>query len=105
MLDITAAGKSPAPKTVTTKHLAYELAEQHQLTKKQALEILEDLVGMVGQQKGSLPRHQGTQNGDLNAGRAFFHIGLLCDDRRNAPRRRNHIQRPHRQARYAARGL
>ena len=36
MLDITAAGKSPAPKTVTTKHLAYELAEQHQLTKKQA---------------------------------------------------------------------
>ena len=47
MLDITAAGKSPAPKTVTTKHLAYELAEQHQLTKKQALEILEGLVGMI----------------------------------------------------------
>ena len=47
MLDITAPGKPPAPKTVTIKHLAYELAEQHQLTKKQALEILEDLVGII----------------------------------------------------------
>jgi len=47
MLDITAAGKPPAPKTVTTKHLAYDLAEQHQLTKKQALEMMEELVGMI----------------------------------------------------------
>lgn len=36
----------PAP-TVTTKHLAYALAEQHQLTKKQGLEMLDELVGMI----------------------------------------------------------
>ena len=33
--------------TVTTKHLAYALAEQHQLSKKQGLEMMEDLVGMI----------------------------------------------------------
>ena len=27
--------------------MAYELAEQHQLTKKQGLEMMEDLVGMI----------------------------------------------------------
>jgi DNA-binding protein HU-beta len=27
--------------------LAYELAEQHQLTKKRGLEIMEELVGMI----------------------------------------------------------
>jgi DNA-binding protein HU-beta len=47
MLDVTASAKPPGPKTVTIKHLAYELAEQHELSKKQALEILEDLVGMI----------------------------------------------------------
>ena len=38
-----------APKTtpVTTKHLAYELAEQHQLSKTQGLELMEELVGMI----------------------------------------------------------
>ena len=36
-----------APKPVTTKHLAYKLAEQHQLTKKQGLELMGDLVGLV----------------------------------------------------------
>ena len=30
MLDVTASAKPAALKTVTTKHLAYELAEQHQ---------------------------------------------------------------------------
>ena len=45
MLDVTASGKPAAPKAVTTKHLANELAEQHQLTKTQALEILEDMIG------------------------------------------------------------
>ena len=39
--------KPAAPKTVTTKHLAYELAEQHQLSKKQSLEMMEELVGMI----------------------------------------------------------
>jgi DNA-binding protein HU-beta len=40
-------GRIEAPKPVTTKHLAYELAEQHQLTKKQGLEMMEELVGMI----------------------------------------------------------
>jgi DNA-binding protein HU-beta len=47
MLDVTAAAKPTAPKTVTTKHLAYELAEQHQLTKQQGLGFMEDLIGMI----------------------------------------------------------
>ena len=47
MLDITAAAKPTAPKTITTKHLAYALAEQHQLTKKQGLEMMEELIGMI----------------------------------------------------------
>jgi DNA-binding protein HU-beta len=33
--------------TVTTKHLAYALAKQHQLTKKQGREMLEELTGMI----------------------------------------------------------
>jgi DNA-binding protein HU-beta len=33
--------------TVTTKHLAEALAEQHQLSKKQGQEMLQDLVGMI----------------------------------------------------------
>ena len=47
MLDVTASAKPAAPKTVTTKHLAYELAEQHPLTKNQSLEMLDDLIGMI----------------------------------------------------------
>ena len=47
MLDVTASAEPAAPKTVTTKHLAYALAEQHQLTKKQSLEMMEDLIGMI----------------------------------------------------------
>ena len=47
MLDTIAAAKPTAPKTVTTKHLAYALAEQHQLSKKQSLEMMEELVGMI----------------------------------------------------------
>ena len=46
MTDPIVAPKT-APKPVTTKHLAYELAEQRQLTKKQGLEIMEELVGMI----------------------------------------------------------
>jgi DNA-binding protein HU-beta len=36
-----------APRPITTRLLAYALAEQHQLTKKQGLEMVEDLVGLV----------------------------------------------------------
>jgi DNA-binding protein HU-beta len=46
MLDVT-AGAKPTPATISTKHLANELAEQHQLSKKQALEMMEQLVGMI----------------------------------------------------------
>jgi DNA-binding protein HU-beta len=46
MTDMVAAAKPTAPKAVTTKHLAYELAEQHQLTKTQALEMTEELIGI-----------------------------------------------------------
>ncbi len=35
------------PKPVTTRQLSAALAEQHQLTKKQGHEMLEDLVGMI----------------------------------------------------------
>jgi len=36
-----------AASTVTTKHLADTLAKQHQLTKKQGLEMMENLIGMI----------------------------------------------------------
>ena len=35
------------PKAISTKQLAYALAEQHQLTKKHGLQMLEDLVGLI----------------------------------------------------------
>jgi DNA-binding protein HU-beta len=37
----------PTVTTVTTKHLAAALSEQHQLTKKQGLEMMEGLIGMI----------------------------------------------------------
>jgi DNA-binding protein HU-beta len=39
--------KSKTAKPVTTKQLAYTLAEQHELTKRQGKEMLEDLVGLI----------------------------------------------------------
>ena len=42
-----ASSKPKAGKPVTTRHLAATLAEQHQLTKKQGLQMLEDLIGMI----------------------------------------------------------
>jgi DNA-binding protein HU-beta len=36
-----------AAPTVTTKHLAAALAEQHQLTKKQGQEMMDELIGMI----------------------------------------------------------
>jgi DNA-binding protein HU-beta len=41
----TAPGKAPA--TVTLKHLAAALAESHEMSKKQAEEVLGDLVGNI----------------------------------------------------------
>jgi DNA-binding protein HU-beta len=43
----TAPGKSPTPATVTLKHLAASLAESHEMSKKQAEEVLGDLVGNI----------------------------------------------------------
>jgi DNA-binding protein HU-beta len=47
MTDMATAAKPTAPKSVTTKHLAYELAEQHQLSKQLSLEMMEELIGMI----------------------------------------------------------
>ena len=47
MLDVTASAKPAAPKAVTTKHLAYTLADQHKFSKRQALQIMEDLIGRI----------------------------------------------------------
>jgi DNA-binding protein HU-beta len=33
--------------TVTTKHLAHALAEEHQFTKKQGQEMLDELIGLI----------------------------------------------------------
>ena len=44
---VVASSKPKAAKPVTTKHLAAALAEQHQLTKKQGLEMMENLIGMI----------------------------------------------------------
>jgi DNA-binding protein HU-beta len=38
---------APTVTTVTTRHLADALAEQHQLTKKQGTELLNNLIGMI----------------------------------------------------------
>jgi DNA-binding protein HU-beta len=48
MLDVT-AGAKPTPVTITTRHLAAELAERHQVSKKQALAMMEELIGMISQ--------------------------------------------------------
>ena len=40
-------GKAPTPPTVTLKHLAAALAEQHEMSKKQAETVLGDLVGNI----------------------------------------------------------
>ena len=42
-----AASKPKTSKPVTTRQLAAILSDQHQLTKKQGLEMLDDLVGMI----------------------------------------------------------
>ena len=39
--------KPKASKPITTKRLAYTLADQHQLTKKQGQQMLQDLVGLI----------------------------------------------------------
>ncbi len=46
MTDPAVAPKT-APKPITAKQLAYALAEQHQLTKRLGLELLEDVVGLI----------------------------------------------------------
>ena len=47
MLDVTATAKPTAPKAITIKILANELAEQHQLNKTQAVKMIEGLIGMI----------------------------------------------------------
>jgi DNA-binding protein HU-beta len=40
---------TPATPTITTKHLAAALSEQHQLSKKQGLEMMENLISLITQ--------------------------------------------------------
>jgi DNA-binding protein HU-beta len=47
MMEMATPAKPSAPKAITTKHLAYALAEQHQIAKKQSLEMVEELIGMI----------------------------------------------------------
>jgi DNA-binding protein HU-beta len=47
MAKAAAASKPKAAKPVTSRQLAAAISEQHQLTKKQGLEMVEDLVGMI----------------------------------------------------------
>jgi DNA-binding protein HU-beta len=41
------AATAAKPKPVTSRQLSAALAEQHELTKKQGQEMLDDLVGMI----------------------------------------------------------
>jgi len=43
-----AAGKAKPAPTVTLKHLAVALSESHGLPKKQAVQVLTDMVGLIG---------------------------------------------------------
>jgi DNA-binding protein HU-beta len=47
MANGAATAKPKASKPITTKHLAYTLADQHQMTKKQGQQMLEDLVTLI----------------------------------------------------------
>ena len=47
MTDMATAAKPTAPKAITTKHLAFELAEHLQLSKAPTLALLEDLIKMI----------------------------------------------------------
>jgi hypothetical protein len=42
MMDMAAPAKPTVSKTITTKHLAYALAEQHHIAKKQSLKMMEE---------------------------------------------------------------
>ena len=42
-----ADAKAPKPVTVTLKHLGAALAEKHEMPKKQANEVLSDMVSMI----------------------------------------------------------
>jgi DNA-binding protein HU-beta len=47
LMAVVPGGKAPTPPTVTLKHLAAALAEQHDMSKKQAETVLGDLVGNI----------------------------------------------------------
>jgi DNA-binding protein HU-beta len=47
MIDMGAVAKPTAAKAINTKHLAYELADQHGLTKTQAVSILERVIDLI----------------------------------------------------------
>ena len=68
-------------KPVTTRHLAAALAEQHQLSKKQGLEMLEELVAMITKhlKKGERVKIAGL--GILVVRKRAARMGQPCDRR------------------------
>ena len=44
---MTVVAPKTTPKAITIKHLAYEVAEQHKLSNKQGLVLMEDLVELI----------------------------------------------------------
>lgn len=47
MAIVAATAKPKASKPINSKQLAHTLADQHQMTKKQGTQMLEDLVGLI----------------------------------------------------------
>ena len=79
---VAASSKPKAAKPVTTKHLAASLSEQHQLTKKQGKEIMDDLIVMITKhlKKGERVEIAGGHPGGSQARRPH---GPQSDDRRS----------------------
>jgi DNA-binding protein HU-beta len=44
---VVPGGKAPTPPTVTLKHLSAAMAEQHEMSKKQAETLLNDFIGNI----------------------------------------------------------
>ena len=80
-----AAKKPGAPATVTLKHLAANLSESHEMSKKQTEAVLGDLVGLVTKhlKKGDRIRIGGL--GILRGAQARRAHGAQSGDRRTDP--------------------
>ena len=78
-----ASSKPKAGKPVTTRHLAAALAEQHQLSKKQGLQMLEDVIGMITKHLKKGERVKSAGLGILLVRKRAARMGRQPDDRRS----------------------